>query len=121
MTKAGFLKRFLAAIIDGLLLAPFSYGILYVTKTSAFGWLISFAYETVLISQWDGQTIGKKIMGIKVVSASGGQIDWLKAFIRAVSKILSALPLGLGYFWMLWDEKSQTWHDKIADTFVVEA
>jgi uncharacterized RDD family membrane protein YckC len=116
MTKAGFFKRFLAAFIDGLLFG----GIGVVLQNNAFGFL-SIVYETILLSQWNGQTIGKKIMGIKVVTTSGGQLDWLKAFIRSVSKILSVLPLCLGYFWMLWDEKSQTWHDKIADTFVVEA
>ena len=25
----------------------------------------------------------------------------------------------LGYLWMLWDGKNQTWHDKVAGTFVV--
>jgi uncharacterized RDD family membrane protein YckC len=116
MTKAGFLKRFLAVFIDGLLFG----GVGMALHNSSFG-LLSIVYETILISQWNGQTIGKKILGIRVKAASGGQIDWVKAFIRAVSKILSALPLCLGYFWMLWDEKSQTWHDKIAETYVVEA
>jgi hypothetical protein len=29
--------------------------------------------------------------------------------------------VGLGYFWMLWDEQQQTWHDKIAGTTVERA
>ena len=116
MKKAGFLKRFVAAFIDGLLFG----GVGLALQNNAFSCL-GIVYETILISQWNGQTIGKKIMGIKVVSTSGGKLDWLKAFIRAISKILSTIPLGLGYFWMLWDDKSQTWHDKIADTIVVEA
>ena len=115
MKKAGFFRRFLAAFIDGLLFG----GVGLVLHNNSFG-LLSIVYETVLISQWNGQTIGKKILGIRVKAASG-KIDWLKAFIRSISKILSALPLCLGYLWMLWDDKSQTWHDKIADTFVVEA
>ncbi len=116
MKKAGFLKRFLAVLIDGLLFG----GIGIVLKIGTFGFL-DIIYETILISQWNGQTIGKKIMGIKVVTTTGESLDWLKSFIRAISRILSGIPLALGYFWMLWDEKSQTWHDKIADTFVVEA
>ena len=116
MSKAGFFKRFLAAFIDGFLFG----GVGFILHSNAFG-LLSIVYETVLISQWGGQTIGKKIMGIKVVSTSGGGVDWLKALIRSLSKILSGIPLALGYFWMLWDDKSQTWHDKIADTFVMEA
>jgi uncharacterized RDD family membrane protein YckC len=116
MTKAGFFRRFLAAFIDGLLFG----GCGLILHNGGLG-LLSIVYETILISQWDGFTVGKKILGIKVVTTSGGKVDWVKAFIRSISKILSALPLGLGYFWMLWDDKSQTWHDKIADTFVVEA
>jgi uncharacterized RDD family membrane protein YckC len=35
-------------------------------------------------------------------------------------KMVSAVPLFLGFFWMLWDEKGQTWHDKVAETTVVK-
>jgi uncharacterized RDD family membrane protein YckC len=31
----------------------------------------------------------------------------------------SAIPLYLGFLWMLWDNKKQTWHDKAAGTVVV--
>jgi uncharacterized RDD family membrane protein YckC len=116
MKKAPFWKRFLAVFIDGLLFC----GLFFVFRNPGFQFL-SIVYETILLSQWGGYTIGKKVMGIKVVTTSGGSLDWLKAFIRSISKILSALPLCLGYFWMLWDGNSQTWHDKIADTVVVEA
>ena len=115
MKKAGFLKRFAAAFIDGIIFTGVG------VFTAGVGSLLWFVYEAVLVSQWEGYTIGKKVLGIKVVSASGGGVDILKAFIRTLSKILSSFLLCLGYLWMLWDEKSQTWHDKIADTYVVEA
>ena len=114
MNKAGFWKRFAAAFIDGLIFAGLS-------QLSAGLGFLQIVYETILLAQWNGQTIGKKVLGIKVVSASGAKLDYLKAFIRTISKILSTIALGLGYLWMLWDGKSQTWHDKIADTYVVEA
>jgi len=113
MNKAGFWKRFAATFIDGLIFAGLS------RISSGLGFL-QIVYETILVAQWNGQTIGKKVLGIRVVTTSGGKLDLLKSFIRAISKILSAIALCLGYLWMLWDEKSQTWHDKIADTFVVE-
>ena len=78
-------------------------------------------YETLLVSQWNGYTVGKKIMGIRVVSSSRKKVDWVQAFVRSISRVLSSLFLGLGYLWMLWDARSQTWHDKLADTYVVEA
>jgi|SRR5579859_2448191 len=103
MNKAGFWQRFFAVMIDHVL-------------SLGFFWII---YETILVSQWGGYTIGKKIMGIRVVPAKGKNIDWVTAFVRSVSKTLSTLFFGLGYLWMLGDDKSQTWHDKIAETYVV--
>jgi uncharacterized RDD family membrane protein YckC len=123
MKKAGFWSRFFAVFIDGLLMAPFSYGLMLVDPKApgVGGFLISIIYETILLSQWNGQTVGKKILGIRVTTASGGSLDWVKAFIRSISKILSTLVFCLGYLWMLWDGESQTWHDKIADTIVVKS
>jgi uncharacterized RDD family membrane protein YckC len=116
MKKASLFKRFLAVFIDGLL-----FGFLFIVfRNPAFN-VLFLVYETILVSRWDGYTIGKKIIGIQVVTTSGGKVDWVKAFIRSISRILSGLPLGLGYLWALWDAKSQTWHDKIADTLVVDA
>lgn len=104
MKKADFFQRLVAVVIDHFL----SLGIF---------WIV---YETILVSQWDGYTVGKKIMGIRVVSQNGKKVDWVRAFVRSVSKILSSFLL-LGYLWMLWDEDSQTWHDKLAETYVVQA
>jgi uncharacterized RDD family membrane protein YckC len=114
MKKAGFGKRLVAALIDWVLFAALGIGSGGILSPL---WIV---YEMVLVSQWNGYTIGKKVMGIRVVPVSGKGVDWLKALIRAVSKILSGLLLFLGYLWMLWDERSQTWHDKIAETLVVE-
>jgi uncharacterized RDD family membrane protein YckC len=116
MKKAGFITRFVAIFIDGILFGAIGWAIHF----PLFG-LLGIVYETILIAQWNGQTIGKKIMGIKVVTTSGGSLDGLKSFIRSVSKILSFLPLDLGFFWALWDGENQTWHDKIAETYVVKA
>ena len=40
---------------------------------------------------------------------------------RAAMKLVSGAVLGLGYLWMLWDAEKQTWHDKVAKTYVVKA
>jgi uncharacterized RDD family membrane protein YckC len=34
---------------------------------------------------------------------------------------LSALPCFLGFFWMLWEPRKQTWHDMVANSLVVSA
>lgn len=68
-----------------------------------------------------GATIGRRVMGCKVVRASTGEN---LGFGRAVGRVFARYPSGfvcyLGYLWMLWDKDSQTWHDKIVDSRVVK-
>jgi uncharacterized RDD family membrane protein YckC len=115
MKKATFFQRLIAIVIDSLVLGI---GLLFLHILGAGLWII---YETLLISQWDGYTVGKKVMGIRVVTATGEKVDWVKALVRALSKILSGIAFGLGYLWMLWDPKSETWEDKISETKVIQA
>lgn len=65
-------------------------------------------------------TIGKMALSIKVTQLDGGRICFGKATGRYFGKIISAIVLFIGYFAMLWDEKSQTFHDMMAKTLVVK-
>ncbi len=69
-----------------------------------------------------GQTPGKMAMGIKIVGIDSGQHpSFVNAFLREViGKFLSGIFLGLGFLWIIWDEKKQGWHDKIARTIVIK-
>lgn len=70
---------------------------------------------------WLGTTAGKQVMRIKVVSRVYETPDGKTAFLReCIGKPLSALPLGLGFAWALRDARQQTWHDKLARTYVVK-
>ncbi len=82
--------------------------------------LINYGYAVLLIGS-RGQTVGKQLVGIKVVNQRNRQIPgYFSAFLReAIGKFLSGLIFGLGFFWMLWDTQKQTWHDKIAGTVVI--
>jgi uncharacterized RDD family membrane protein YckC len=61
-------------------------------------------------------------MRIRVVSIDDGTpIGSQRAFVRSLARILSIIPLYLGYLWMLWSPEHQTWHDKIASAVVVPA
>lgn len=64
-------------------------------------------------------TLGKMVLGLRVVGHTGQKIDFSKALLRNLSKILSALILGIGYIMIIFDSRKQGLHDKIADTFVV--
>jgi uncharacterized RDD family membrane protein YckC len=69
-----------------------------------------------------GHSWGQKATGIRVADANTGQnISAGRAFGRQLAKILSGFLCGLGYWWMLWDPRKQTWHDKIVSTVVVRA
>ena len=65
-----------------------------------------------------GYTPGKAILGLKVVRKNGGKLSFGRSLLRFFAYWISALPLFLGFFWVLWDPKRQGWHDKIADTQV---
>ncbi len=73
----------------------------------------------ILMWGYRGATLGKMAMKIKIVSTDGSNISYGAAFLRYIGTIISGIPFSLGYLWMLWDDKKQTWHDKIASTYVV--
>ncbi len=67
-----------------------------------------------------GKTPGKAIMGLSIVTDTGDDLTYGVAFTRWVGYYLSALPLMVGFFWILIDEDYQCWHDKLAGTLVVK-
>ncbi|MFE3170807.1 RDD family protein [Amycolatopsis sp. NPDC059090] len=69
-----------------------------------------------------GQSLGKRIVGIKLVSeATGEPIGAGMAFVRDLAHALDSMAFALGYLWPLWDDKAQTFSDKILSTIVVPA
>jgi uncharacterized RDD family membrane protein YckC len=66
-----------------------------------------------------GQTPGKALIGLAVVSVTGEPITWWQAVRRLLGYWISALPFFLGFFWVLIDDRRQGWHDKFARTRVV--
>lgn len=68
----------------------------------------------------DQGTIGKRVMGIKVVTLQGGTISGGQSVGRLFSRFFSSLFFCLGYFLALFTEKKQALHDMIAGTIVVE-
>lgn len=86
------------------------------------GIVVGFAYYGYMEGGPAGQTVGKKALDIRVVRMSdGGPLGWGTSLLRHLCSYLSAIPLLLGYFWMLWDDEKQTWHDKLSETVVVPA
>ncbi len=63
---------------------------------------------------------GQLMMGCYVADEQGhSPIGWKSAIIRALSYWVSFLPLCLGFLWTIWDKRHQAWHDKLANTLVL--
>ena len=88
------------------------------TMTIWLGLIVSVFY---FVGQWakSGQTIGKTVMGIRIISTNGTPLSWGKAFLRYIGYLISGIVLSLGFLWLAFDHKRQGWHDKIAGTYVL--
>lgn len=126
---AGFWLRFAAQLLDLIWLLPLAM-LLGVLAQIVNGGEMSIGGEVmanlinalVVLLFWAERqgTPGKLVLGLRIVDAETGSVPRLgRLVLRYVGYLLSALPLGLGYLWMLWDGRRQTWHDKLAGTLVV--
>ncbi|PPJ27457.1 RDD family protein [Nocardia nova] len=88
----------------------------------AFLVMAAAALYLIYLEGTTGQTPGKKLVGIRVIKEADGQVlGFGMAFVRKLCHILDNALCGLGYLWPLWDEKNQTFADKIVGTIVVQA
>lgn len=112
--------RFGGWLIDSIIIGAVS-GVLAITGGSAASFLglaIGIGYYVGLNAH--GGTLGKRAVGLRLESDKTGEdIGYGAALVRYVVAIASALVLFLGYFWVIWDDKNQTWHDKAAGSVVV--
>ena len=117
---ADFWSRFAAWLIDGILLiipsVVFGIGFRY-----AGGLTITFLYHWLTVAYWNGQTVGKRLLNIRVTRPDGSPVDIGVAAARAGMRLVSTLALGLGFLWAAWDPEKRTWHDMVADTRVFRA
>jgi uncharacterized RDD family membrane protein YckC len=123
--RASFFRRFGAALLDGILVGIVT-SVVQAIVGRGYGSLVAIAigvaYYASLEGGATGQTLGKKALGIRVVDLRTGEpIGFSRGVIRYFGRILSAIPIFLGYFWMLWDYEKQTWHDKLSGAVVVPA
>jgi uncharacterized RDD family membrane protein YckC len=66
-----------------------------------------------------GQTVGKAVMGLRVVTTDGKRMGLRRSLIRTLCYTVSLAPLGLGFLWVLGEDRRRAWHDKIAHTYVL--
>lgn len=78
-------------------------------------------YFTVTLTLFKGYTVGKRIMGIRVLRLDGQPIGWWSAFERAGGYVAGIATGLLGFLQVYWDPNRQCVHDKIGGTVVVQA
>ena len=123
---AGFWRRVLASLIDGILLS---------LVTGSFTWTVDYddfkiTYDLGVIVQWlyfalmessnRQATLGKMAIGIVVTDENYRRITFANATGRFFGKFLSAIILGIGFIMAGFTQKKQALHDVLADTLVVQ-
>lgn len=133
---AGFVTRLIAFLVDLLIVTAVGATLTVVAQFigRSFGmppwmlrWLAGFTalasflfmigYAS-LLTVMGGQTIGKRIMGVRVVRLDGAQVELWPAARRLIGCIL-AIPFFWGYLIVLVDNRRQAFQDKLAGTVVI--
>lgn len=140
---AGFWRRFLAAVVDGLILAVVGMffggtigGIWGATGTldpndpgsfiamqlvvQAVSIVIAIGYDVLFIRKFDA-TPGKMALGVKVLRADGSKLSVGRIIGRYFAKILSGIILAIGYIMAAFDDEKRGLHDRICDTRVIKS
>lgn len=143
-TPAGFGRRIVAALIDGVLSfiitvvvmmvvmffirrsflesGGFDQAFLLVFITSYLGGLVvAWLYFALGDSSAGQGTLGKRIMGLKVTKVDGGKIGFGRASLRYVGRLLGVLTLLIGFLIALVTPRRRALHDYVAGSVVVRA
>ncbi len=85
--------------------------------------LVAWSYFIVLEWLWEGRTLGKRMFGLRVISADGSPASFTAVLIRNLLRIVDFLPAfyGLGLLAIVLSPRSQRLGDLAAGTFVVRA
>ena len=147
---AGRGMRFVAVLLDGLLMSLIAYPLFFLfggrlflhpdpalmqdpfaMMRSMFAAMVPSYLVIILIQAWClhayGGTLAKKILGMRIVRSDGARATAVRLiFGRGAAAILPTMIPFLGFFWMLIDsllifrDSRQCLHDQIADTLVVK-
>lgn len=74
----------------------------------------------VVFHGMEGKTIGKWLLGLRVVGAGGTPITYRRGLLRWIAAVgLGVASLGLAFLWILWQREKRGWHDFLARTWVI--
>jgi uncharacterized RDD family membrane protein YckC len=145
LEKAGFFSRVLAYIVDMISMSVIALILMFVFggfiglsvsadnsfmnflagTTAILLFVIMFALQFIYFGYFwhkSGQTIGMKLVNIKVVRQNAEPMGFWRSALRGTfGYYVSNLIFGLGFLWAAFDSQKRTWHDMIFDTWVVIA
>jgi uncharacterized RDD family membrane protein YckC len=97
----------------------------------AWGWFVYYPVFMARTGERNGQSLGKQIVGIRVIRDRGEPMSYGWALLRqfvviyllfgVVGSFFFGIPSLLDVLWPLWDESNRALHDMIASTHVVRA
>ena len=117
LPRAQFFPRLVANLIDLAVLYALLSSLHFTRATLPFWVLYRFG-----MFAWRSSTLGQIVLNLRVQKPDGSSLvgDYSSALIRALSSLLSLIPLGLGFIWILFNRELEAWHDKISGTYVVQ-
>ncbi len=146
ISHAGFLSRFAAALIDGVILTCVDFLLLLIVNAidphpidyrhgftlkkenwlllgalyNVWNFILTWLYFTLSESSASQATLGKKALGLVVTDEAGQRISFGRANGRYFGKIISGLLLCIGYLMAAFTDRKQALHDIMAGTLVLK-
>ena len=82
------------------------------------GWSGLATAYFVVFHGMEGKTVGKWLLGLRVVGVERSRITYRRALLRWLG-VVGFAPLLLGFLWILWSREKRGWHDFLAHTWVI--
>ncbi|MGZ3690981.1 MAG: RDD family protein [Pseudobdellovibrio sp.] len=124
MQYSGFIRRFLAYIIDCFILAIPSIFLGGSAQSApggfGLGFILGIVYYAIFESSVLSATPGKALMGMVVVTEGGDRLSFKAAVIRYFARYLSIAICFIGYLMQLFTSKRQTLHDMLSESVVID-
>jgi uncharacterized RDD family membrane protein YckC len=90
-------------------------GMAFILILAVGSWLYGAFTES---SSWRA-TVGKRVLGLQVVTADGGKVGFGQATVRHFMKFLSLFFLTIGFMMAAWTKRRQALHDMPSDCLVI--
>lgn len=127
---ADFWSRVAALIVDNAVITIFGLALLIVAAfvgaeavviANLLYILVAILYWPLMESSERQATIGKQLLGIQVTDGNGARLTFVRALLRNLAKIISSIPLGLGFLLAAFTARKQALHDMITKCLVVRS